>query len=1036
MTRLMPLNRLRRVGEARAKPRARGLLVHAVIRARRFAPTGGGARVVAMVAALLLLLGGQYVLGAGLWLGVRDEALSFLRPVECIIPALCQLIYPRTFGIALISLVAAVALFHYARRPAASLLDDAGFAANPLSLDWLSLDDGKRFRWALGLTLLTTVVLAWLSLTAGAPPPLLWLLTLALAGLAFYFADRAAQRAGFLSRRELGLLAGYVLLLVALAFAFRQELTRLAAVAAGLALAAWLWRAQKLPREIIALGVIAMLGLAVYTQDLFSWRYSFIGDEYAFFEYANNIISAVNRPYLLSPRGAYDVHPVFASVVQIATMLLYGNDVYGWRMSESLAVVIGALPLYVFVRTYTRPAAALVAVTVYLFAQHLLGLSKVGYTYSQLLVPVLSSLALIALAARRGSLLGVYLSGVAAAFAFYTFAFGIPFIALPLLFFALYYFVPRERGARGFKAALANWPGLAALIVAIGLTAMPSLSDQSALQRIIGHSVVNTEVKAQNNLTAQVIPNSLYALTSFLTFQNRSHYVSGAHLDPVSSTLTLIGLGALVTLAVRRRLAFWLVASLVLVSFFVGGLAPYPYPPIARTYILIPFYAMVAAVGAERVHVPTRQRVAAVWLLAACAIPALNLYQFYSLTDRLNRQEDLALVVREFQQQPADTIFYLIVPSPYNSVAARTVLKAYNLDANRLVIVPDDNPAGSLRAIRQSANGPYEVLVTWYMPTRDRWRIAMRELWGDQADAPLLDGTDLPHFARLRVGTDSAGALTRERVDAPTPSMPWIIVPGLIPRIGGAWKVERPRDVAVGADGLIYVINGVKKVIEVFKPDGERVRTLPGDWREPYALAFNARQELLVVDSAGPAVVARLRTDGTVVARSSNDLHLSSPRGIAVAGNDDVYIADTGSGRIVRLNRDLLLPQWIATTAPLRQPTSLTFIGDRLIVADAPNLFVLSPTGQVIAQWSITPYNTVQPSRFLPGQTQIVVMTNPEAGEIDMFDLQGQVVQRIGPPNYEPFRKPMGIAALRDGRVFVAENEGNQVRVMVWGGTP
>ena len=88
----------------------------------------------------------------------------------------------------------------------------------------------------------------------------------------------------------------------------------------------------------------------------------------------------------------------------------------------------------------------------------------------------------------------------------------------------------------------------------------------------------------------------------------------------------------------------------------------------------------------------------------------------------------------------------------------------------------------------------------------------------------------------------------------------------------------------------------------------------------------------------------------------------------------------------------------------------------------------------MIARWNITGYNTVEPPRMLPNQSELIVMTDPEAGEILVFDLQGRLLSLIGPPAYERLRKPLGLAAASDGRVFVSEYEGNLVHVFDWSG--
>ncbi|HEV2037364.1 MAG TPA: hypothetical protein VGQ96_02065, partial [Candidatus Eremiobacteraceae bacterium] len=610
------------------------------------------------------------------------------------------------------------------------------------------------------------------------------------------------------------MLIGYVAFLLLLAIAFREPISRAAAILIALSAGIWTWRKRPGMREIIAFALVVMGAIAVYTFDLTSWRYAFIGDEYAFFEFANNIINGVARPYVLSPMGAYDVHPVFATYMQIATMSLFGSDIYGWRISETLAVMLAALPLYVAMRAFVNARGALVALMVFLASQHLLGITKVGYTYSQLFVPMLGCLALFVLAVRRSSLLGMFLSGVAAAFAFYTFAFGIPFIVLPLLMFGLCLLAPRigpgkagescgSKQASSQMLALAFQsivPAAAALVLGIGLTAMPSLSDINALERIAGHTVAHSEVRGANNLTEQVLPNFLYTLNASLSFQGHSHYVYGAHLDPLSSILMLLGLAAAIAAMRRSRMALWLLVSFVLACLFAGGFAPYPYPPIARTYILIPFYAQFAAFGSARLFAwlsasRAKPLVMPVWITLMLAIPALNFYQFFELTDRHNPQEQVAMVVQEFQTRPPESTVFVVERAPFNFNVTRMVLRAYHLNADRLRAITDETVSGGLSAMLRS--GSQEVLVNWDSPARDRWRSAYRQLWPDENESIIVDASGVRHYVRLALSGASAAAAARATPAGAPAGIPFVLTAGAPPQMLTSWSVERPRDVAV-----------------------------------------------------------------------------------------------------------------------------------------------------------------------------------------------------------------------------------------------
>jgi hypothetical protein len=1010
-------------------------------------------RAVLFVLVLALLALGQFLLRSELWGGELIEATDLPTWWNCFTPSwLCQWHYPSSFAFVFIGFVCALALHHEAVRASNAPSELNAFSPAPLTFTLGVMTWRRVCRVFLSLSFILTLWLAYTTLTVGNPPVTLWLLALITVGATLYCADRAAQHFSLFARREPGLLIGYVVGLLALGYVFRYDAARWLIVGLGVVLALWLWRRRLVSAERIAFSVLVLCAFALYTFDLQTWRYAYIGDEYAFYEFANNILSSIDQPYALSPIGAYNVHPVLATYTQIGTMLLYGNDVYGWRVSETLAVMLAALPLYVFMRAFMPPRAALLGLVVYLSSHHLLGLSKVGYTYSQLLVPITSSLALLTLALRRGSLLGVFASGVASAFAFYTFAFGIPFISLPLLLWALHRplfktttqhpdrvvrRVEHPSTSLGCGHVRKNFFVFSLFILAVGLTAMPSLANAAGLQQIVRHTVANTEVKAANPLTQQIIPNILYTLTASLTFLGRSHYVSGAHLDVLSSILMLLGMGGALVMVRRNRMMMWLCVSFVLACVFVGGFAPYPYPPIARTYILVPFYALFAGIGSMRLQAGlatlTRQPrvMLGVWLLCCMLIPMLNLWHFFVAGESVNPQESPALLLKEMQAHSPQTTFYLVAHMPYNQHVVRVMLKAYNLDANRLLIIPDDAPAASLTAIQHS-RPPYVILVSWPLASRDRWLTQLRALWPERIETLVSDGTNLTHFAELVVAESMAAPSMRATAIFVAPwSSPFVISAGQLPRIVAEWPVLQPRDVAFGPDGLAYVINGARHTVDAYTLGGKLIRTLSGGWREPFALAFNARRELLVLD-AYSANITRIRTDGTLIVRSHDDAGLFLPRGFTLAPNGDVYVADTGNGRIVRFNHELLEPTTVSVTVPLSQPTSLTFIGEQLVIADDPWLYVFSPTGELRARWVITESTTTQPPHFLDQQPNLIVMTDPERGEVQLFDLQGRLLQTLGPPTYERMRKPQGLAITPDGRLLIADHEGNVMRVMEW----
>ena len=682
------------------------------------------------------------------------------------------------------------------------------------------------------------------------------------------------------------------------------------------------------------------------------------------------------------------------------------------------------------------------------------------------------------LAAQRRCWLGVFLCSVASAFTFYTYGITIPFVILIGVLLLLVFrgqgrpnqtaaltvgetenippqtddkppAITKTRGRpdflklakNGLLNLLAKWPVILLFSLGFLLTALPRFVNYDWLLPLTNKTVAQSEVKIIHSaLTEQILPNFLYTLTATLHFNDNSHYVSGAHLDPISSLLMLVGLGWLLTKLWRWRVAIWLLGSFMAGSFFVGGLASYPYPVNTRTFILLPFYAIFAAIGSELLLTSLsgfkflRQAAWVVGPVVLLAIVALNLYQLENLSERDDKKNDIGLIVKEFQEQPTNTTFYQITSDPlYDNT--RLVLDAYGYNADRLIIIPGETDPNTLSTIKRTAKGPYRLLVSAGLPNQGQWLQALRDTWPTSALSEITDTANTSHFTVLAY-TNVNPADNTALQPQPTPVTGADIAPGTFPTSAGTWQVEQPRDIVIGRDKLLYIINGVKKTVEVYSADGKLVRTINGGWKEPFSLVFNSKNELIVLDSAQVPYLTRLSTDGKILARytgnvPNNDIYF--PRTVAIDNNDDIYVADTGRSRVLHFSPDFVYISTITGGDKFKQPASLGFVGDKLLVLDETTLYVLNKAGDVTNSWTVPKFYTAQPARILRGQSQTVVVTSPTTGEILFYDLQGKQLQTVGPPTFPKLRFPVGIASA-DGKVFIIENEGNQLRAYNWNG--
>ena len=116
-------------------------------------------------------------------------------------------------------------------------------------------------------------------------------------------------------------------------------------------------------------------------------------------------------------------------------------------------------------------------------------------------------------------------------------------------------------------------------------------------------------------------------------------------------------------------------------------------------------------------------------------------------------------------------------------------------------------------------------------------------------------------------------------------------------------ELNLPRDVAVGVDGLLYVVDGGNFRVQVFKPDGTFVRVFGGVGRQggqfsrPKEAAVDPDGNVYVVDSAfGNFQI--FTSDGQLLlnvgTRSERDgmARYMLPSGIAIDGDGRVYVVD------------------------------------------------------------------------------------------------------------------------------------------------
>jgi DNA-binding beta-propeller fold protein YncE len=181
--------------------------------------------------------------------------------------------------------------------------------------------------------------------------------------------------------------------------------------------------------------------------------------------------------------------------------------------------------------------------------------------------------------------------------------------------------------------------------------------------------------------------------------------------------------------------------------------------------------------------------------------------------------------------------------------------------------------------------------------------------------------------------------------------------------IGGE-ELSEPGGVAAGGTGYVYVADTAHNRILVYPPEGSplvapgRLRfswgagggsgaagSGPGEFDHPDALAVNADGDVYVADTGNDRIV-RLSPTGTVLGEwggaGAAPGRFNSPSGIAVDGAGDLYVVDSANNRIQVFTADgRFLSQWGTRgigPGEFSEPTAIAIdcLGD-IYVADTDN---------------------------------------------------------------------------------------------------
>jgi len=270
---------------------------------------------------------------------------------------------------------------------------------------------------------------------------------------------------------------------------------------------------------------------------------------------------------------------------------------------------------------------------------------------------------------------------------------------------------------------------------------------------------------------------------------------------------------------------------------------------------------------------------------------------------------------------------------------------------------------------------------------------------------------------------------------------------------GGEAALLTPRNVAVAADGTIYVLDTGHHRVAVYDAGGRFLNAWgeqgagPGQFNEPWGIAVD--DEYVYVADTWNHRIQKFTLEGELVTTFGQLGMLAEmgpdsggfffgPRSIALLSGDRLAITDTGNHRIQIFDREGNFLSTAGSQGPqpgqVNEPVGLAVHEGTVYLADTWNARVQLFTEEFapLLQWPIDGWEGEstdnKPYLAVDGEGHVFV-TDPENQRILIFDGDGNYLGRFGQqgPSLDRFALPNGIAVDDAGNVYIADAHNNRV---------
>ncbi len=383
------------------------------------------------------------------------------------------------------------------------------------------------------------------------------------------------------------------------------------------------------------------LALIYYSWNINSWKFSYVGDEWAFYVFAKEIVS---RHFIINPfdfHGVYWQNTVLSSIYQALFLKLIGFSNFAWRLSNIALIIPITIFFYKWMKKSFEPEIALYSTILLQCSFYLANFFKVGKNMPQALALLLVCLFAADNCTKNPSKKNFFILGLLLGISFYIYIGPIfPILIWPYLLPLLH----KDRFKQAFSSSLF-------LILGYSLLLFPSLVQFSTWDGPAGKTFLHREFTDNKQILINIYHNFL------LFYKNYDYifaqFVAGPYLDIISRILAFIG--TLIALFhIRKNKYLFLFISYISTCIIIGITSPYVYAPTTRGIFFLPFGAAFAGIA---LYYIMKKMPKYFIVLTLSLVFILNFYQSQIGVFKISGYSSTALVIKAMQDaQRSNTI--------------------------------------------------------------------------------------------------------------------------------------------------------------------------------------------------------------------------------------------------------------------------------------------------------------------------------------------------------------------------------------------